>query len=185
MATKERLQQGINRVARAIWELEKPVVAKVNGDATGAGLDLMLTCDLAYASDKARFGASFVKVGLVPDTGGTFTLSRRVGIHKAKELVFFGELFPADEAARLGLVNRVVPSAELDAFVDGLAKKLAVGPTKTIGMAKRALHRGLASSFEEALDHEAYAQGYMFATEDHVEGTRAFLEKREPKFKGA
>ena len=185
MATKERLQQGLNRVARAVWELEKPVVAKVNGDATGAGMDLVLACDLAYAADTARFGASFVKVGLVPDTGGSFTLPRRIGLHKAKEMLFFGDLIGASEAERLGIVNRVLPAAELDAAVDLIAGRLASAPTKTLGMAKRALHRAMASSFEEALEHEAYAQGYMFTTEDHAEGTKAFLEKRDPKFKGA
>lgn len=185
VATKERQQQGLNRVASTIWNMEKPVVAKVNGDATGAGLDLLLVCDLAYAVDTARFGASFVKVGLIPDTGGTHTLPRRAGLHKAKELVFLGHLIDARDAERLGLVNRAMPAGELDAFVDGIARQLACGPTKTIGLAKRALHRGLASTLEEALEHEAYAQGFCFTTEDHIEGTRAFLEKREPKYKGA
>jgi enoyl-CoA hydratase/carnithine racemase len=184
VATKERLQNGLNRIATSIWHLEKPVVAKVNGDATGAGMDLVLVCDLAYAADTARFAASFVRVGLIPDTGGTHTLPRRVGLHKAKELVFLGELISAKEAESLGLINRAVAPGELDGVVGGVAKKLAEGPTKTIGLAKRALHRGLGSTLEEALEHEAYAQGFCFTTDDHQEGSKAFLEKREPKFRG-
>jgi enoyl-CoA hydratase/carnithine racemase len=185
VATKERLQGGLNRIASLIWHMEKPVVAKVNGDATGAGMDLVLVCDLAYAADHARFGASFVRVGLIPDTGGTHTLPRRVGLHRAKELVFLGDLIPAKEAQDLGLINRAVPAADLDGLVAGVVGRLASGPTKTIGLAKRALHKGVAASFEEALEHEAYAQGFCFTTEDHQEAARAFVEKRDARFKGA
>lgn len=185
VATKERLQGGLNRIAQLIWHMEKPVVAKVNGDATGAGMDLVLVCDLAYAADHARFGASFVRVGLIPDTGGTHTLPRRVGLHRANELVFLGDLIPAGEAEQLGIINRAMPSADLDAHVGSVASRLANGPTKTIGLAKRALHKGMAASFEEALEHEAYAQGFCFTTEDHKEAARAFVEKRDARFKGA
>jgi enoyl-CoA hydratase/carnithine racemase len=185
VATKERLQGGLNRIAQLIWHMEKPVVAMVNGDATGAGMDLVLVCDLAYAADHARFGASFVRVGLIPDTGGTHTLPRRVGLHRAKELVFLGDLIPAKEAESLGIINRAMPAADLGPHVAALAARLAGGPTKTIGMAKRALHKGMAASFEEALEHEAYAQGFCFTTEDHQEAARAFVEKREARFKGA
>lgn len=185
VATKERLQGGLNRIAQLIWHMEKPVVAKVNGDATGAGMDLVLVCDLAYAADHARFGASFVRVGLIPDTGGTHTLPRRVGLHRAKELVFLGDLIPADEAERLGIINRAIPADQLDEQVASVAARLANGPTKTIGLAKRALHKGAAASFDEALEHEAYAQGFCFTTEDHQEAARAFVEKRDARFKGA
>ena len=185
VATKERLQGGLNRIAQLVWHMEKPVVAKVNGDATGAGMDLVLVCDLAYAADHARFGASFVRVGLIPDTGGTHTLPRRVGMHRAKELVFLGDLIPATQAEALGIINRAVPAADLDAHVGAVVARLASGPTKTIGLAKRALHKGAAASFEEALEHEAYAQGFCFTTEDHREAARAFVEKRDARFKGA
>lgn len=183
--TKERLQQGLNKVARSIWEMEKPVVAKVNGDAAGAGFGLALACDLVYAADSARFHASFIKMALIPDVGGSWTLPRRVGLHRAKEMHFLGKTVTAAEAESTGLINRAVAADELDSFVDGVVRTLASQPTKTIGLAKRAMHRGLSSTFEEALEHEAYAQGYCFTTEDHVEGTAAFFEKREPKFKGA
>jgi len=185
VATKERLQQGLNRVARSVWEMEKPVVAKVNGDAAGAGFGLMLACDLVYAAESAKFHASFIRMGLIPDVGGSFTIPRRVGLHRAKEMLFLGKTVNAKEAEGLGLVNHVMPADELDAHVDGVAATLAASPTKTLGLAKRAMHRGLASTFDEALEHEAYAQGYCFTTEDHVEGTKAYFEKREPKFKGA
>jgi enoyl-CoA hydratase/carnithine racemase len=184
VATKERLQGGLNQVARSIFEMEKPVVAKVNGDAAGAGFNLALACDIVYAADTATFHASFIKVGLIPDVGGSWTLPRRVGLHRAKEMLFLGESVAAPEAERMGLINRAVPAAELDNHVKGVAAILAAQPTKTIGLAKRAMHRGLASTFEEALEHEAYAQGYAFTTQDHVEGTKAFLEKRPPNFKG-
>ncbi len=185
VATKERLQQGLNRIARSVWEMEKPVVAKVNGDTAGAGFGLMLACDLVYACDAAKFHASFIRMGLIPDVGGSFTIPRRVGLNRAKEMLFLGKTVGAAEAEALGLINRAMPLDKLDAYVDELAGKLAASPTKTIGLAKRAMHRALASTFDEALEHEAYAQGYCFTTEDHAEGTRAYFEKRDPKFKGA
>ncbi len=184
VATKERLQGGLNRIARSIFEMEKPVVAKVNGDAAGAGFNLALACDIVYAADTAKFHASFIKVALIPDVGGSWTLPRRVGLHRAKEMLFLGESVAAPDAEKMGLINRAVPAAELDNFVSGVVHTLAAQPTKTIGLAKRAMHRGLASTFEEALEHEAYAQGYCFSTQDHVEGTKAFFEKRPPNFKG-
>lgn len=185
IATKERLQQGLNRIARSVWEMEKPVVAKVNGDAAGAGFGLMLACDLVYAADSAKFHASFIRMGLIPDVGGSFTIPRRVGLHRAKELLFLGKTVDAAEAEALGLINRAVRRQKLDAFVDEVVGQLAASPTKTIGLAKRAMHRALASTFDEALEHEAYAQGYCFTTEDHIEGTKAYFEKREAKYKGA
>ncbi len=184
VATKERLQGGLNKIAHSIFNMEKPVVAKVNGDAAGAGLNLALACDMVYAADTARFHASFIKVALIPDVGGSWTLPRRVGLHRAKEMLFLGESVNANDAEKMGLINRAVKAAELDTFVNGIAHTLAAQPTKTIGLAKRAMHRGLASTFEEALEHEAYAQGYCFSTADHVEGTEAFFEKRPPNFKG-
>jgi enoyl-CoA hydratase/carnithine racemase len=184
VATKERLQGGLNKIAHSIFNMEKPVVAKVNGDAAGAGFNLALACDIVYAADTARFHASFIKVALIPDVGGSWTLPRRVGLHRAKEMLFLGESVAAADAEKMGLINRAVPAAQLDTFVNGIAHTLAAQPTKTIGLAKRAMHRGLASTFEEALEHEAYAQGYCFSTADHVEGTEAFFEKRPPNFKG-
>lgn len=184
VATKERLQGGLNMIARSIFEMEKPVVAKVNGDAAGAGFNLAMACDMVYAAESAKFHASFIKVALIPDVGGSWTLPRKVGLHRAKEMLFLGESVTARDAERMGLINRAIPDGELDATVNGIAHTLAAQPTKTIGLAKRAIHRGLASTFEEALEHEAYAQGYCFSTADHVEGTKAFFEKRPPNFKG-
>jgi enoyl-CoA hydratase/carnithine racemase len=184
VATKERLQGGLNKIAHSIFNMEKPVVAKVNGDAAGAGFNLALACDMVYAADTAHFHASFIKVALIPDVGGSWTLPRRVGLHRAKEMLFLGESVLAMDAEKMGLINRAVPASELDTFVGGIAHTLAAQPTKTIGLAKRAMHRGLASTFEEALEHEAYAQGYCFSTADHVEGTEAFFAKRPPNFKG-
>ena len=184
METRERLRGGLNRLALALHDLEKPVIARINGDAVGAGFCLALDCDILVAAESARLGLTFIRVGLVPDTGGTFNLPRLVGLQKAKLLHFTGDLITAREAERIGLVTLVTSDAELDATVAALAARLAAQPTKTIGMAKRAFHRALSSDFAQALEFEAYAQGYCFTTEDHAEGVDAFLAKREPKFKG-
>ncbi len=184
LATRQRLEWGLNAIALSMMEMEKPILAKVNGDAFGAGCNLALACDLLYADAAARFGQTFVRMGLIPDTGGTFSLPRRIGLHRAKELVFLGTSIDAHEAARLGLVNAALPSAELDAVVDDVARRLAAGPTRAIGMAKRALTRGLSSDLSAALEYEAYAQGVCFTTDDHAEGVDSFLGKREPTFRG-
>lgn len=183
--TAERMRTGLAALVQGLQALDAPVVAKINGDCVGAGLGLALACDVAYASATARLGAPFVGLGLVSDTGLTHTLPRRIGLQRAKELVFTGHLLQATEAWEAGLVNKVVPAPDLDEEVLGLATRLAALPTRTLGMAKRALQHGAEAPLGEALVAEAYAQGICFTTPEHEEGVRAFLEKRHPDFRKA
>ncbi|MBW3584227.1 MAG: enoyl-CoA hydratase/isomerase family protein [Euryarchaeota archaeon] len=183
-AVRERLRTGLEVLVTQIWDLEKPVVAAVNGDAYGAGWNLALACDIVIASREARFCQAFAKVGLVPDTGGTWLLPRLVGLHKAKELMMMADTLTAEEAHRMGLVNHVVDHDDLSAHAAEYAKTLARGPTKAYGMLKRAMHRGMTTGLKEALEFEAYSQGYCTTTDDHKEGVAAFFEKRAPRFQG-
>jgi 2-(1,2-epoxy-1,2-dihydrophenyl)acetyl-CoA isomerase len=174
----------IHNVAFALHHLPKPTIAKVNGVAAGAGLNLALGCDLIVASDRARFSEIFARRGLTIDFGGSWLLPRLVVLHKAKELAFFADIIDAQEAERIGLVNRVVAHDELDAFVADWAERLAAGPPLALAMTKRLLGDATTSSFAEALAAEGLAQTVNFASEDTVEAIRAFLGKRTPTFKG-
>jgi 2-(1,2-epoxy-1,2-dihydrophenyl)acetyl-CoA isomerase len=171
-------------IALALHRIQKPVIAKVNGVAAGAGMNLALGCDLIVASDTARFTEIFAKRGLSIDFGGSWLLPRLVGMHKAKELALFADIISAKEAAEMGLVNRVVPGAQLDAFVADWADRLAAGAPIALAMTKRLLTNSFAVSMDEALEAEGMAQSVNFYTEDTKEAIAAFLEKREPKFKG-
>jgi enoyl-CoA hydratase len=171
-------------VCAAIEELGKPVVAAVNGFALGGGCEIAMACTLRIASERARFGQPEVKLGVIPGFGGTQRLARLVGRGKAMELILSGEMIDAAEAHRLGLVNRVVPPEQLlDASRDLLGKILANGPL-AVRHAIEAVHHGLEMPLEEALFLEANLFGVTFGTEDMKEGTRAFLEKRAPRFRG-
>lgn len=176
--------QFVSRVVLALHELGKPTLAKVRGVAAGAGMSLALACDLVVASDTSRFSAIFARRGLSLDAGASWLLPRLVGLHRAKELAFFAELLGADEVARLGLVNKVVPDGELDEICDAWAARLASGPPLALAMTKRLLNDSSGSSFSEALEHESWAQTVNFATDDTREAMAAFLEKREPRFGG-
>jgi 2-(1,2-epoxy-1,2-dihydrophenyl)acetyl-CoA isomerase len=171
-------------VGLALHEIPKPTIAKVNGVAVGAGLNLALGCDLIVAGESARFSEIFVKRGLAIDLGGSWLLPRLVGIHKAKELALLGEMLDAKEAERIGIVNRVVPDGQLDAFVADWAGRLASGPPLALQMTKRMLMMGASLSMSEALHQEAMAQTVTGASEDTAEAMRAFFGKREPKFRG-
>lgn len=170
--------------ALALHRLTKPTIAKVNGVAAGAGANLAFGCDLIVASSDARFSEIFARRGLSVDFGGTWLLPRLVGLHKAKELAFFAEVIGADEAERLGLVNRVVPAGELDAFVDDWARRLASGPPMALSMTKTMLNNSLMVSMDQALEDEARSQSVNFGTNDFREAVSAFLEKRDPTFEG-
>ena len=174
----------INTVIQAFHDLPQPTIAKIDGVAAGVGLNLALGCDLVVASDRSRFSEIFAKRGLSLDGGGSWLLPRLVGMHKAKELALFADVLPAEEALRLGLVNRVVPSAELDALVLDWATRLAAGPPIALAMTKRMLNRAFEQSFEQALDDEARAQTVNFGTRDTAEAIAAFLQKRDPTFEG-
>jgi 2-(1,2-epoxy-1,2-dihydrophenyl)acetyl-CoA isomerase len=176
--------RGINAVVQAFHELPQPTIARVDGVAAGVGMNLALGCDLVLASDRSRFSEIFARRGLSIDGGGSWLLPRLVGLHKAKELALFADVIPAEEALRLGIVNRVVPLAELDALVDDWATRLAAGPPIALAMTKRMLNRSFEQSFEQALDDEARCQTVNFGTRDTAEAVGAFLEKRTPVFEG-
>ena len=168
----------------ALHHFPKPVLAAVEGIAAGAGMNLALACDVVYAAEGARFCEIFVRRSLSLDCGGSWLLPRLVGIHKAKELLLLAEIIDAKEAGRIGIVNRVVPELELDAFVDDSATRLAAGPPLALQMTKRMTNSGLQMSLSEMLHWEAMAQTVTSTTKDGAEAMNAFLEKRPPHFKG-
>ncbi|HET7876238.1 MAG TPA: enoyl-CoA hydratase [Methylomirabilota bacterium] len=174
----------LSRFVTRLFHFPKPTLAMVDGFAVGAGCNIALGCDLVVASDRARFGEVFAKIGLVPDGGGTWLLPRLVGLARAKELVFTADIIDAQEALRIGLVNRVVPAAALEAETRKLAQRIAAGPPMALGLAKAALNRAASSDLAAALDFEALAQSNAITSEDHAEGLRAFLDKRPPRFTG-
>ncbi|HEV8361202.1 MAG TPA: enoyl-CoA hydratase-related protein [Candidatus Thermoplasmatota archaeon] len=183
VATMERMRAGLAELLGAMRGLDAPIVAKVQGDCIGAGLGLALACDMSYAAATARFGAPFTNLALVPDTALTWELPRRMGLSRAKEFVFTGELLQAMEAWEHGLINKVVPLPDLDDEVAQLSQMLAAKPTRALGQAKRALQLGADMEHASAVLMEAYAQGIAFTSEEHAEGVRAFLEKRPPEFR--
>lgn len=171
--------------AASIIRLPKPTIAKVNGVAAGAGANLAFACDLVVAADTARFCEIFAKRGLTVDFGGSWLLPRRVGLHKAKELVLLADMVSAAEAERIGLVNKVVPRAELDAVVDDWAARLAAGPPLALSLSKGLLNESFAMSPEQALEAEGAAQAHNFATDDVKEALAAWRDKRPPQFGGS
>lgn len=171
-------------VVTALHGIPQPTIAKVRGIAAGAGLNMALMCDLTVASDNARFSEIFARRGLSLDFGGSWILPRRVGLHRAKELALFADIIDAAEADRIGLVNRVVADAELDAVVADWAARLAAQAPIAIAQSKRLLNASSTSSLAEALDAEGAAQTINFTTRDTAEAVNAFLEKRQPTFRG-
>ena len=174
----------IGDIAMALYRLPQPTIAKVRGIAAGAGMNMALLCDLVVAGETARFSEIFARRGLTIDFGGSWALPRRVGMHRAKELTLLADIIDAAEADRIGLVNRVVPDAELDGTVADLAARLAAGPPIALAQAKRLLNNAVGSTLEQALDEEGAAQTINFATADTAEAVRAFLDKRTPTFQG-
>jgi 2-(1,2-epoxy-1,2-dihydrophenyl)acetyl-CoA isomerase len=170
------------RVVRRIDSMRKPVIAAVNGAAAGAGAALALACDLRIASQNASIGLTFIRIGLHPDWGAAYFLPRLIGSALAAELVYTGGMINAKRAERVGLFNSVVPAAELESAVRGLAGQIASGPADVIADSKRTLRRSLAADLEEILEMEAQAQLRAFRSKDSEEGVRAFLEKRSPRF---
>jgi 2-(1,2-epoxy-1,2-dihydrophenyl)acetyl-CoA isomerase len=174
----------IHATASALHHLAKPTIAKVGGVAAGAGANLAFGCDLVVASDDARFSEIFARRGLSLDFGGSWLLPRLVGLHRAKELALLAEVISAEEARAVGVVNKVVPAAELDAAVDDWARRLAAGPPVALSMTKTLLNNSLSVSMDEALEDEARCQAVNFGTDDMAEAMRAFVEKRDPVFRG-
>ena len=179
-----KIMNGAQRLVAAVLDCGKPVIAVVNGAAAGIGAHLALAADLVVASEDASFVEVFVRRGLVVDGGGAYLLPRRMGMQKAKELAFFGDKLPAAEALALGLVNRVVPAAELDAAADEFARRLAAGPTTAISLTKRLLNASPDGDRAAAFLAEAMAQEIQSTAEDSREGVRSFMERRPPEFRG-
>jgi 2-(1,2-epoxy-1,2-dihydrophenyl)acetyl-CoA isomerase len=184
MLLGEVLKRKYNPIVGRIRRMDKPVLAAVNGVTAGAGLGLALACDLRAASENATFHEAFIKVGLAPDTGTSFWLTRILGLGKAMEVGLLGEPIDATRALGLGLVNWVFPEDRFRAQVAKIAERLAKGPTKALGLTKRALNRAVVVDMESALEYEMYLQDIAGKTRDHVEGVNAFFDKRDPSFTG-
>jgi 2-(1,2-epoxy-1,2-dihydrophenyl)acetyl-CoA isomerase len=175
---------GWQQVITAVLDCEKPVVAAVNGTAAGAGMHLALAADVVVMADTAKLVPVFVRRGIAPDAAGAYLLTRLVGPQVAKRLYLFGDDVPAAEALRLGLVAEVVPAAKLQARAGELAARLAAGPTRTLGITKRLVNRALDVDRDTALTEEAWGQELVMTTADAQEGVRAFVERRDPAFRG-
>ena len=178
------VREGYNPIIRAIRTLEKPVVCAVNGVAAGAGANLALACDIVIASREASFIQSFAKIGVIPDSGGTFILPRIVGLQRASALTMLAEKVTADQALAWGMVYRVAEPAGLAEAAWTTAASLATQPTRGLGLIKRAFNRSLGVDLDRQLDYEEELQREAGRTADYAEGVRAFLEKRKPRFEG-
>lgn len=187
---QEAIQQRGPTLGEVAWEstpqlmfnMKTPIIAAVNGPAVGLGATLTLPCDIRIASDRARFGFIFARVGLIPEFGSTFFLTRIVGLAKAKELVFTTRIIDAQEALSIGLVNKVVPHDKLMEETTDMASTIARGPTRILGLAKEVIHRGLTSDLAAAEQQEAKGLEFCQRSPEHAEGVKAFLEKREAQF---
>ena len=180
----ESLRKRYNPIIRAMRNLQKPIIGRLNGVAAGAGCSIALACDILVASEQATLIEVFVNIGLVPDSGSSFFLPRLAGMARAFELCSIGSRVKAKEALELGLVNKVVPADQLDASVKEYTDYFAKAPTKAIGLIKKMLNKSTSSSLEEMLEYEAYCQEIAGNTLDYEEGVKAFLEKRKPVFLG-
>jgi len=178
------IEDNFNPLIRRIQALPKPVIARVQGIAAGAGANLALACDLVIAGRSASFLQAFVNIGLVPDSGGTWFLPHRVGVARAMGLAMLGEKLSAEQAAQWGLIWRCVDDERLDADVSALAARLAAMPTRALAAIKRSIRAAITSDLSTQLDMERDLQSELGASRDYVEGVNAFLEKRPPKFEG-
>src|SRR5690606_20642787 len=173
----DSLHKRYNPIIRAINEMPKPVIARVNGVAAGAGCSLALACDLIIAAEDAQFIEVFINIGLVPDSGSSYFLPRTVGMPRAFELATMGTRLKAAEAAAMGLINKAVPADELNGEVGKYTAYYATAPTRAIALIKKMLRKGMTSSLEEVLDYESYCQEIAGNSSDYKEGVTAFLEK--------
>ena len=183
-AIEEIVRKHYNPIIRKIREIEKPVIAAVNGVAAGAGANIALACDLVVASRSASFIQAFSKIGLIPDSGGTYFLPRLIGLPKATALMMTGETISAKKAETLGMIYSVYENAEFESKSLELARSIAAMPTKGLGNTKKLLNQSLHNSLDDQLNLEAETQALTAKSEDHSEGVQAFLEKRQPKFTG-
>lgn len=181
---EEHMRKYFHGMIRAVRAVEKPVVALVDGAAVGYGADLAFACDIRIGTERTRFGEVFVKRGLMPDGGGTWTLPRLVGLGKALELMFTGELINAEESHRIGIINRLINSAEAEAQTWAFAKRLAAGPPLVHSWIKRAVYGAQSTDLDAALENEVKGQMQLLRSKDFFEGVSAFFQKRDPSFKG-
>lgn len=178
------IRLGAQRLVASVLDCEKPVIAAVNGTAAGLGAHLAFACDLVLAAESAKFIEVFVRRGLVPDGGGAYLLPRLIGPQRAKELMFFGDALTAADAERLGLVNRIVPDAELDKTVRKWAERLATGPTRALALTKQLVNAALDTDRATAFAAEATAQEINMTTQDAREGVASFVERRSAEYRG-
>jgi enoyl-CoA hydratase len=183
-ATTPFAAHNIMRLGEMVEKLEKPVIAAVNGFCLGGGNEIAMGCDIIIASEKAKFGQTEINIGIIPGGGGTQRLPRLIGVGRAKELIYTGDIIRAEEADRLGLVNRVVPMDELMPAAKELAKKIATKSAAALKLAKTAINRGMQTNLESGLKYEYELYSLSLSLEDKLEGVNAFLEKRAPKFVG-
>jgi enoyl-CoA hydratase/carnithine racemase len=178
---KNELFNRIERIPLALEDLDKPVIAAVNGVATGAGMDMALMCDIRYAAQSARFAETYIKVGLVPGAGGAHFLPRLVGVSKALELFLTGEFLDAQEALRIGIVNKVFPDASLMQEVEAIARRMIKAPSLTLRMIKRAIYQGMRNDLRTNLDMISSHYAVITATQEHKDLVRSFIAGREKK----
>ena len=181
---KKFLWEGVHRIIFALEDLDKPVIAAINGAAMGAGLDMAIMCDLRVCSDRAKLSESYILLGLVPGDGGAYFLPRLIGIGKALELLLTGDILSPREALEIGLVNRVVDHDRLMEETMTLAERIANKPPLAIRMVKRAVYQGQTSTLRSHLDYISSQIALLSETQDHQEAARSFLEKRKPIFEG-
>jgi enoyl-CoA hydratase/carnithine racemase len=184
MQIRQEYRTGIQRLPLALFNLEVPTIAAINGAAIGAGLDLACMCDIRIASEHAKFAESFVKLGIIPGDGGAWLLPRLIGLSRASEMSFTGDVINAEQAASWGLVSRVVPAHQLSAAVNELAQRIAANPPHAVRLTKRLLREAMHTRLDTLLEMAAAFQSLSHQTEDHREAVKAFLEKRAPIFKG-
>ncbi len=183
-ANRNSLRNSVQRVPRALFNMEKPYIAAVNGAAVGAGMDMASMADLRIASDRAKFGMAYVRMALIPGDGGAYYLPRIVGMSKALELMWTGRIFGPDEALQMGYVSRIVPADELMSQTLELAEEISRMPAVSVQLIKRLAYRSAVTGLHEALEMADHAMVIARSTEDAKEGPRAFAEKREPNFQG-
>ena len=184
VALRERYRYGIHRIVRSVWNIEVPVIAAVNGAAIGLGNDVACLADIRIASKNARFGVTFLKIGLIPGDGGAWLLPKIIGLSMASELLFTGKLINADQAKECGLISEVFEESELMIEANNLANSIVKQPPDALRMSKKLLREGMISNFETILEMSANMQALMHLTEDHQEAITAFFEKRDGNFKG-
>jgi enoyl-CoA hydratase/carnithine racemase len=185
VAIRDGYRRNIHRIVRSIYGLEVPSIAAVNGAAIGLGCDVACMTDIRICAENSRFGVTFLKLGLIPGDGGAWLLPRTIGMSRAAELLFTGDVIDAATAQAWGLVSRVVPAEQLVDEALALAARIAVQPPHALRLAKALLRQGQCASYDTLMEMSAAAQALAHLTEDHMEGVDALLEKREPAFKGA